>query len=184
MSDFSSLFASKIDQHCVGKAVVRVEADGCFEHQHEHWLHLEDGTRLTFVTGSHGADSDVLYGLTILSAEGEELVASRRYPPAPYDAIDAPLSLVEPSNPPMRQGFERAIGKTITAAYFSDHAIGVLLDEDAYLVASTAGPLLHAAWLYEGVNENQYQAVAKTIIGAWSQGSSFGLSSSAQDKLC
>ena len=184
MSDFPDLFVSAIEKHCVGKALIRVEAEGTFETQREHWLHLDDGSRVTFLTGSSGIDSDTRYELKIFDAAGAELVSLTRYPPGSSDPIHPTLSVVEPASPPERQGFKRAVGKTISAAYFGGHTIGVALDEDMYLVSSTAGHILYATWLYEKTGDGHVQAIAKTITGAWRSGGSFGLTSSAEDKRC
>lgn len=184
MEAFPNQFIESIEKYCVGKAIVHVEANGSYKDQQEHWVHLEDGTKLTFVTGTTGIDSDWLYGLTILDEHGAELVHERRNPSSGYDAQHPPFATVEPNGPPMRSGFSRACGQKITSAYFGIDAIGVCLDARNFLVSSTAGPLLYATWLYENTGDNQHQAVAKTITGEWRYGGSLGLDSSEQDKLC
>lgn len=184
MSDFSTEFIRSIEQHCVGKTIVRVEADGTFEDQKAHWVHLDDGTRLTFVTGSSGLDSDVLYGLEILDSEGTELISTRRYPSSGYDAVHSEFVVSEQSTPPLRSGFNHACGQTITAAYFGENGIGVCLNDRDYLVSNTAGYILYATWLYQKTADEEYAAIAKTITGEWKHGSGFGLTISDQDKLC
>jgi len=184
MAEFSTEFIQAIEEHCVGKTIVRVEADGSFEDQKEHWVHLEDGTKFTFVVGGSGSDSDCVYGLKITGTTQGSTVSLRRYPPSGYDAVHSPLVVVEPTTAPMRSGFSRACGQKITSAYFAADAIGVCLDAQNYLVSSTAGYILYATWLYEPTTDQEYQAVAKTITGEWSYGAGFGLSNSEQDKLC
>ena len=184
MSEFSASFIDAITQYGIGKKIVRVEAEGTYADQKDHWIHLDDGTRITFRTGTSGLDSDSFYSFQVLDQNGDELRSDRRYPPTNYPEVHPELTLIDSETPPTRSGFERALQQKIASAYFGDGCLGVGLETGAYMVSRSAGYLLHATWLYESTGDQAFIAVAKTITGEWTQGGGFGLSMSESDKTC